>query len=73
VSYILTDSQNYRAGNIVVLYTPTTAVLTEACTTDIGNSDKVIFSASVDMTNVNLMVTNNSETDYSIKYHHNIL
>jgi len=73
VNYVLTDSQNFRAGNIVVLYTTSSAVLSEICTTDIGNSNGLQFSASISASFVNLLVVNNTNTDYSVKYHYDVL
>lgn len=73
VSYVLNDTQNFRAGNIVVLYTTSSAVLNETCTTDIGNSDGVQFSASLSASNVNLLVMNGTNQNYSVKYHYDVL
>lgn len=73
VNYVLTDTQNYRAGNIVVLYTTSSAVLSETCTTDIGNSNGLQFSASISASFVNLLVVNSTPNDYSIKYHYDVL
>ncbi len=73
VNYVLTDTQNFRAGNIVVLYTTSSTVLTETCTTDIGNSDGLHFSASLSASYVNLLVVNTTNSDYSVKYHYDTL
>jgi hypothetical protein len=73
VNYVLTDSQNFRAGNIVVLYTTSSAVLSETSTTDIGNSNELQFSASISSSFVQLLAINNTNDDFSIKYHYEVL
>lgn len=73
VNYVLTDTQNFRAGNIVVLYTTASALLTEFCTTDIGNSNGIQFSASISQSFVNLSAVNSNGNTYSVKYHLNVL
>lgn len=73
VTYILNDNQNFRAGNVVVLYNTQSAILTETSTTDIGDSSGLTFSASLSASNVNLLAVNSSNNNYSVKYHLDVL
>lgn len=73
VAYTLNDLQNFRAGNIVVLYNTQSAVLAEHSTTDLGDSSGLTFSASLSASNVNLLAINGSGRDFSVKYHFDVL
>ena len=74
VNYILNDTQNFRAGSIIVLFTTISAVLSEICTTDIGNtSDDIQFLTNISGSNISLLMINASSNDYFIKYHFDVL
>ena len=73
VTYFLNDTQNFRAGNVVVLYTIQSAILTETSTTDIGDSSGLTISASLNASNVNLLAINGTTNNYTIKYHFDVL
>lgn len=73
VNYVLTDTQNFRAGNIVILYTTSSAVLSETSTADIGDSNGLQFSASLSSSFVQLLAVNSTNDDFSIKYHYEVL
>jgi hypothetical protein len=72
VNYVLTDAANFRAGNIVVLYTTASTVLTEVCTRDIGTT-QVSFDAELSASFVNVKAMNADPQTYSLRYHLEVL
>lgn len=73
MSYILNDFQNFRAGNVVVLYTTSSTVWTETCTSDIGNSDNLKLSASLSASFLTVYAVNSGTTNYNVKYHYDLM
>jgi hypothetical protein len=73
ISYILTDFQNFRAGNVVLLYTTTSTVWVETSTTDIGNSDGLKLSASLSASFLNVYAVNAGIASYNVKYHYDLM
>lgn len=68
LQYLLTDGVNLRAGNVVVVYTTSSVRFNEICTTDIGNNDSVILSASISGSSMVLSAMNSSDVSYTLKY-----
>jgi len=71
VDYIAftTDRTNQRTGTVRVTANSTTALLAESSTTDIGNTDDIVFSTSVSAGNFSLVVDNNTGSTIRIVYH----
>lgn len=73
VTYFLNDTQNFRAGNVVVLYNTQSTVMTETSTTDLGDSSGLTLSASLSASSVNLLAINATANNYTVKYHFDVL
>ena len=73
VNYMINDGSNFRAGNVVVIYTTESLRLTEVCTTDIGNSDGFTVDAEISGTWVNLYAINDTSEDYTFNYHYDVI
>ena len=73
VNYMMTDGTNFRAGNIVTIYTTASLNFTEICTTDIGNSTGLHVNGELSNSFVKIYGVNNTNTDYTLKYHYNVM
>jgi hypothetical protein len=73
VNYVLTDGGNYRAGNVVVLYTTSSITMDEICTSDIGDSNKLSLTADISNSFVRVLGINTSLNNYNVKYHYDTL
>jgi hypothetical protein len=73
VKYMLNDSVNYRAGNVVVIYTTASIKLTETSTTDIGDTTSIVLNADISASTMRIFAVNNSNNDFNIKCQFDIL
>lgn len=73
LKYMLNDSVNYRAGNVVVIYTTSSAKMTETCTADIGDTTPIVLNTDISASTVRIFAINNSPTDFNIKCQFDIL
>ena len=64
--YVLKESGNMRAGTVMAVHDGINIELTDVSTADLGNTERVQFSASLDSTNLILQATVPS-ADWSIK------
>lgn len=73
INYTLNDGENFRAGNVVVLYNTGSVNLTETTTTDIGDSSGLIITTNISNTFVTVSAVNNTSNVFNIKYHYDVL
>jgi hypothetical protein len=71
VDYIAftTDRNNQRTGTIRVTANSNIALLAESSTTDIGNTDDIVFNTSVVSGNFSLTVDNNTGSTIRVVFH----
>jgi len=65
--YMLNDGVNYRAGNIVAIYTTSSIKLTETCTADIGDTTLITINAELSASTIKIIAINNGGTNFNIK------
>lgn len=73
VNYMANDGSNFRAGNIVMVYTTSSVNYNEIATTDIGDSSGLYIKAELSSSFVRLYGINNTNTDYILKYHYDVI
>jgi hypothetical protein len=69
VNYLMNDGTNFKAGNVVVLYTTSSVKMSETSTTDIGDVSNTSIISYLSASSVHLAVVNNSSNDFSFKFH----
>jgi len=73
INYLTSDGTSFRAGNLVVLYTTSSVSWNETTTNDIGDTNGLKLLSEIVGTNVKVSAINNTPTNFTIKYHYELL
>jgi hypothetical protein len=73
VKYMLNDSVNYRAGNMVVIYTTSSVKITEFSTADIGDTTPFTLGAELSESVMRILANNSSPNGFNIKCQFDVL